>query len=75
MSDPACLSLLEALHRLTDPRQRRGVRHPFASLLALTFLHLALCAFAIRFPRLQTCAVFWPSKSWAESTAQLLLQF
>ena len=35
-------SLLEALHALTDPRHRRGVRHPFASALALTFLGL-LC--------------------------------
>ncbi|RUL86831.1 ISAs1 family transposase [Tautonia sociabilis] len=35
-------SLLAAFGQLTDPRHRRGVRHPFASLLALTFLGL-LC--------------------------------
>ncbi len=33
---------MAALRRLTDPRHRRGVRHPFDSLLALTFLGL-LC--------------------------------
>lgn len=33
---------LAALARLTDPRHRRGVRHPFTGLLALTFLGL-LC--------------------------------
>jgi len=42
MSDPVCLSLLDAMQRLTDPRKRRGVRHPFSSLLALTLLGL-LC--------------------------------
>ncbi len=35
-------SLLAAFARLTDPRRRRGVRHPFAGLLALTFLGM-LC--------------------------------
>lgn len=35
-------SLLAALRELTDPRHRRGVRHPFDSLMALTFLGL-LC--------------------------------
>jgi hypothetical protein len=35
-------SLLAAFERLSDPRHRRGVRHPFTSLLALTFLAL-LC--------------------------------
>src|SRR5262249_3101218 len=35
-------SLLDAMRRLTDPRDRRGVRHPFAGLLALTLLGL-LC--------------------------------
>jgi hypothetical protein len=35
-------SLLAAFRELTDPRCRRGIRHPFASLLALTFLGL-LC--------------------------------
>ena len=33
---------MAAFGRLTDPRHRRGVRHPFAGLLALTFLGL-LC--------------------------------
>jgi hypothetical protein len=31
-------SLRAAFARLTDPRHRRGVRHPFDGLLALTFL-------------------------------------
>lgn len=35
-------SLLAAFGQLTDPRCRRGIRHPFAGLLALTFLGL-LC--------------------------------
>lgn len=35
-------TLLAALHSLTDPRCRRGVRHPFDAVLALTFLGL-LC--------------------------------
>lgn len=35
-------SLLASFRQLTDPRCRRGIRHPFASLLALTFLGL-LC--------------------------------
>lgn len=35
-------TLLDALQSLTDPRCRRGVRHPFAAVLALTFLGL-LC--------------------------------
>jgi hypothetical protein len=39
---PATDSLLAAFARLTDPRHRRGVRHPFPGLLALTFLGL-LC--------------------------------
>lgn len=38
----AAPSLLAALQALTDPRCRRGVRHPFAAVLALTFLGL-LC--------------------------------
>ncbi len=42
MTTPAADSLLAAFARLTDPRHRRGVRHPFAGLLALTFLGL-LC--------------------------------
>jgi DDE_Tnp_1-associated len=31
-------SLLDAFGQIDDPRKARGVRHPFASLLALTFL-------------------------------------
>jgi hypothetical protein len=42
MSAPPAVTLLAALQRLTDPRCRRGVRHPFAAVLALTFLGL-LC--------------------------------
>jgi hypothetical protein len=35
-------TLLEAFAQIDDPRQPRGVRHPYSSLLALTFLGL-LC--------------------------------
>src|SRR5437660_10614175 len=42
MSVASAPSLLAALQPLTDPRRRRGVRHPFAGVLALTFLGL-LC--------------------------------
>jgi len=42
MSHPVSLSLLDAMQRLTDPRKRRGVRHPYPALLALTLLGL-LC--------------------------------
>lgn len=35
-------SLLDAFHQIADPRKPRGVRHPFTSMLALTFLGL-LC--------------------------------
>lgn len=42
MATTPCDSLLAAFARLTDPRHRRGIRHPFAALLALTFLGL-LC--------------------------------
>lgn len=35
-------SLLDALSQIDDPRSARGVRHPFTSMLALTFLGL-LC--------------------------------
>ena len=35
-------SLLDAFARIDDPRQPRGVRHPFTSILALAFLGL-LC--------------------------------
>lgn len=37
-----CSTLALAFDSLTDPRDRRGVRHPFSGLLALTFLGL-LC--------------------------------
>jgi len=40
MSAPAADSLLSAFQQLTDPRHRRGVRHPFAGLLAVVFLGL-----------------------------------
>jgi DDE_Tnp_1-associated len=36
------LSLLDALGQIDDPRKARGIRHPFTSILALTFLGL-LC--------------------------------
>jgi hypothetical protein len=42
MPSTAAPSLLAALQTLTDPRCRRGVRHPFTAVLALTFLGL-LC--------------------------------
>jgi hypothetical protein len=35
-------SLLDALGRIEDPRKARGIRHPFTSMLALTFIGL-LC--------------------------------
>jgi hypothetical protein len=41
MADPLP-SLLEAFAQIDDPRKRRGVRHPFTAILALTFLGL-LC--------------------------------
>lgn len=37
---PATDSLLSAFQQLTDPRDPRGVRHPFAGLLAVIFLGL-----------------------------------
>jgi len=42
MSQPAVDSLMAAFAGLADPRHRRGIRHPYAGLLALTFLGL-LC--------------------------------
>jgi hypothetical protein len=42
MTSPTAASLLAAFGRITDPRHRRGIRHPFGGLLALTFLGL-LC--------------------------------
>jgi hypothetical protein len=40
MSATSTDSLLSAFHQLTDPRDPRGVRHPFAGLLAVVFLGL-----------------------------------
>ena len=40
MTEPAVDSLMAALEGLTDPRHRRGIRHPFPGLLALSFLGL-----------------------------------
>ncbi len=40
MNGTAAGSLLHAFRQLTDPRDRRGVRHPFAGLLAVVFLGL-----------------------------------
>src|SRR5262245_42242951 len=42
MTTPAPHPLLHALHTLSDPRARRGVRFPFGSLIALMLLGL-LC--------------------------------
>jgi hypothetical protein len=40
MNTTAADSLLRAFQQLTDPRDPRGVRHPFAGLLAVVFLGL-----------------------------------
>jgi hypothetical protein len=40
MSHPTTASLLGVFEQLTDPRDPRGVRHPFAGLLAIVFLGL-----------------------------------
>jgi DDE_Tnp_1-associated len=40
MSPAPSDSLLAAFQQLTDPRHRRGVRHPFSGLLAILFLGL-----------------------------------
>ena len=40
MSPTAAGALLGVFQQLTDPRHRRGVRHPFAGLLAVVFLGL-----------------------------------
>ncbi len=41
MPAPSCVpSLLAALSEVTDPRQPRGIRHPFSSILALALLGL-----------------------------------
>jgi hypothetical protein len=57
MSD-SCVSLAEAFAGLTDPRKPRGVRHPFAGLLALAFLGLLCrrCDFA--------SIARWAKKHW-----------
>ena len=39
---PQITCLLDAFCQIDDPRKARGVRHPYRSLLALTFLGL-LC--------------------------------
>jgi hypothetical protein len=65
MPEPTCGSLLAAFARLTDPRHRRGVRHPFAGLLALTFLGL-LCRQA------DFAAIArWAKRHWAELAGPL----
>jgi hypothetical protein len=40
MTPASAHSLLDAFRRLTDPRHRRGIRHPFPGLLATLFLGL-----------------------------------
>lgn len=40
MTSTSAESLLGVFQQLTDPRHRRGIRHPFAGLLALVFLGL-----------------------------------
>ena len=58
-------SLLAAFGRLTDPRHRRGVRHPFGGLLALTSLGL-LCRQA------DFAAIArWAKAHWAELAGPL----
>ena len=59
MPPPAADSLLAALQHLTDPRHRRGVRHPFPGLVAVTFLGL-LC----RHPDFASIAR-WARHHWA----------
>ena len=58
MAGPLVGSLVEALQAVPDPRQRRGVRHPCAGILALTFLG-CLC-------RLTELAVLqrWAKRHW-----------
>src|SRR5437763_15853810 len=59
LAGPLVGSLVEALQAVPDPRHRRGVRHPCAGLLALTFLG-CLC-------RLRELAVLhrWAKRHWA----------
>jgi hypothetical protein len=51
-------SLMEALSMVADPRQRRGVRHPFSAILGLTLLGL-IC-------RLNDFAALrrWAARNW-----------
>lgn len=65
MTNPAADSLLAAFARLTDPRHRRGVRHPFDSLLALTFLGL-LCR-QVDFAAIAR----WARRHWGELAGPL----
>jgi DDE_Tnp_1-associated len=65
MSDSVCLSLLDAMQRLTDPRHRRGVRHPYSSLLGLTLLGL-LCRQSDF-----TAIARWAKQHWAQLRAPL----
>jgi len=65
MTSPAADSLRCAFLLLTDPRHRRGVRHPFAGLLALTFLGL-VC----RQPDFASIAR-WARRHWAELAGPL----
>jgi hypothetical protein len=58
MTTPPAASLLDALSTLADPRRRRGTRHPFASVLALTFLGL-LCRKADF-----ACLARWARQHW-----------
>src|SRR5437016_5011009 len=51
-------SLMAALSQVADPRQRRGVRHPFSAILALTLLGL-ICRLH-EFAALQR----WAAKHW-----------
>jgi DDE_Tnp_1-associated/Transposase DDE domain len=51
-------SLLDAFRQIDDPRKARGIRHPFTSILALTFLGL-LCRQA-DFASLQR----WSADNW-----------
>src|SRR5687768_13486534 len=60
MTPPPAASLLDALSTLVDPRHRRGRRHPFASVLALTFLGL-LCRKADFASLARWARQHWPS--------------
>src|SRR5438445_5066052 len=52
-------SLLAAFQTLTDPRHRRGIRHPFSGLLAVLFLGLLS-----RHPDFASIAR-WAKRHWA----------